>query len=179
MAPENCGLLVIDIQGKLARLVSNSDASISNTIKLIACCHQLSIPIVVFEQNPKGLGSTVSEIEEQLPIHDKFEKHTFSALANSDIKSHIKSSGKTTWLIAGIEAHICVYQTVKDLISEDFQASVLSDCIDSRDRSNVTLAIDNMRQLGAEITSLEMCLYELMKTSKHPKFRDILKIIKT
>lgn len=175
---DNYGLLVIDIQGKLAHLVNNGSAVIANTAKLIKCCQLLSIPIVVLEQNPKGLGSTTSELQSALNNYQPMTKHSFNGMAETQIKQKIASLDKSHWLVAGIEAHICVYQTVLGLLAENYQVELVSDCIGSRKESNRALAIDNIRRLGANITSVEMCIYQLLQTSKASSFKPILEIIK-
>ena len=172
------GLLIVDIQGKLAELVNNSEEMISNTKKLVKCCQILSIPVVVLEQNPKGLGSTTASLRECIDEYVPLEKYTFSGLAESHIKEAITSLNKRTWLVAGIEAHICVYQTVRDLLKEDLAVEVVSDCISSRRKSNLDLAIENMRHEGAKITSVEMAIYEIMQSNKAREFKEVLKIIK-
>lgn len=174
----NYGLLIVDIQGKLAELVDNSDEMISNTAKLIKCCQILSIPVVVLEQNPTGLGPTTVSLKECIDEYAPLEKYTFSGMAESHIKEAITSLNKKTWLVAGIEAHICVYQTVRDLLKENLSVEVVSDCISSRRKSNLDLAIENMRHEGAKITSVEMAIYETMQSSKASEFKDVLKVIK-
>ena len=175
---ENCGLIVVDIQGSLARIVQQSDLFIDNTAKLIQCCKLLSIPIIWLEQNPKGLGSTVPEISNLLTESAVNEKSHFNALFEDSIKDAIKASDKKRWLVVGIEAHICVYQTVLGLLNEGFEVDVVSDCISSRLQSNIALALVNMRESGASITSLEMCVFELVKKAKTDSFRKILSVIK-
>ncbi len=91
---DNYGLLVVDIQGKLAQLVNNSDTLISNTIKLIKSCQLLSIPIVVLEQNPKGLGSTTPELQSALNNYQPLEKYYFNGVAETHIKQKIASVNK-------------------------------------------------------------------------------------
>jgi len=175
---EDCGLIVVDIQGSLARIVQQSDLFIDNTQKLIQCCKLLTIPIIWLEQNPKGLGPTVPEISELLTESVVNEKSHFNALFEQSIKDAIKATDKKRWLVVGIEAHICVYQTVLGLLNEDYKVDVVSDCISSRLQSNIDLALLNMRDRGASITSLEMCVFELMKNAKTDSFRKILPVIK-
>jgi nicotinamidase-related amidase len=175
---ENCGLIVVDIQGSLAKIVQQSDLFIDNTRKLIQCCQLLSIPIIWLEQNPKGLGKTVPEISELLGQTIINEKYHFNALFEDPIKAAIKATGKKRWLTVGIEAHICVYQTVLGLLSENYEVDVVSDCISSRLQSNKELALLKMKDNGASITSLEMCIFELMKSAKMDRFKEILAVIK-
>ena len=175
---EDCGLIVVDIQGSLARIVQQSDLFIDNTKKLIQCCKLLSIPIIWLEQNPKGLGATVPEISELLKESTLNEKSHFNALFEESIKDAIKTTDKKRWLVVGIEAHICVYQTVLGLLNEGLEVDVVSDCISSRLQSNIELALLNMRNSGASITSLEMCVFELIKNAKTASFKEILSVIK-
>ncbi len=176
---EDCGLLLVDVQGSLARIVQNSDIFIANTKKLIQCCKLLSIPVIWLEQNPKGLGATILEISELVSDSSNVnEKFHFNALLEDSIKREIKATGRRQWLVAGIEAHICVYQTVLGLINEGFETEVVMDCISSRKQSNIDLAVTKMQNKGANITSLEMCVFELMNTSKTESFNEILLLIK-
>ncbi|MBL4900261.1 MAG: isochorismatase family protein [Colwellia sp.] len=175
---EDCGLIVVDVQGSLARIVQQSDLFIDNTKKLIQCCKLLSIPVIWLEQNPKGLGATVPELSQLMGESTVNEKVHFNALYEEPIKEIIKSTDKQRWLVVGIEAHICVYQTVLGLLSENYKVDVVSDCISSRLQSNIDLALLNMRDSGASITSLEMCIFEMMKNAQISNFREILSIIK-
>jgi len=175
---ETCGLIVVDVQGSLARIVQHSDLFIDNTRKLIQCCKLLSIPVIWLEQNPKGLGATVPELSELMGESTVHEKIHFNALFEEPIKEAIKATDKDRWLVVGIEAHICVYQTVLGLLNEGLKVDVVSDCISSRLQSNLDLALLKMKDNGASITSLEMCVFELMKSAKVNAFKDILSIIK-
>jgi nicotinamidase-related amidase len=175
---EDCGLIVVDVQGSLARIVQHSELFIDNTRKLIQCCKTLSVPVIWLEQNPKGLGATVPELSELMGESIVNEKYHFNALFEEPIQEVIKATNRKRWLVVGIEAHICVYQTVLGLLKENFEVEVVSDCISSRLQSNIDLALLNMRDSGASITSLEMCVFELMKTAKANEFREVLSIIK-
>jgi nicotinamidase-related amidase len=175
---ENCGLMLVDVQGSLARMVQNSDLFIANTKKLLQCCQVLSIPVIWLEQNPKGLGATVPELSELMTQFSVNEKFHFNALFEESISSAIKDTGKQQWLVAGIEAHICVYQSVLGLLSEGFKVEVVADCISSRSQANIELALLKMKDSGAGITSVEMCIYELLKSSKAEGFKEILSLIK-
>jgi len=175
---ENCGLIVVDVQGSLARLVQRSELFIDNTKKLIQCCQLLGIPVVWLEQNAKGLGSTIPELSVLMGEATVYEKLHFNGLFEKSIKEVIKATDKKQWLVVGIEAHICVYQTVLGLLNEKFEVDVVSDCISSRLQSNIELALQKMKESGASITSLEMCVFELMKSAKMESFKEILSIIK-
>jgi len=175
---ENTGLIIVDIQGKLARLVSNSDAVVSNCSKLIKGAQVLGLPIVWLEQNPEKLGQTVDELQALLIGHSPIAKFTFDACREPNFVEAIKTSGKTSWLICGIEAHICVYQTAVHLKNMGFEVNLVSDCVSSRDQSNKDLAIQKLAGSGVDITGLEMCLYELVEDCRAPEFKKVLNLIK-
>lgn len=178
LVQEETGLIVIDVQGKLARIVHNSEKLVNNLEKLITGCQILTIPIIWAEQNPKGLGSTIPELENLL-IHQKpIEKYTFNALDNEPIKQAIIDSGRKQWLVCGIESHICVYQTAMGLLSNNFEVEIVADCISSRSAESIAITLQKLQQKGASVTNIEMCLYELVKDSRREIFKEILTLIK-
>ena len=174
----NTGLILVDVQGSLARKVENSDLIIANIRKLIQCCKILSLPIIWLEQNPKGLGKTVPELSELLQEFQVHVKSHFNALSEESIRKAIKETNRQQWLVAGIEAHVCVYQSVMGLIKEGYKVEVVADCISSRLQSNVDLTLSKMNGFGAHLTSLEMLVFELVKDSKDTSFREILSVVK-
>lgn len=178
LAQENTGLIIIDVQGKLARIVNESEKLVSNLEKLIRGCQILSIPIIYAEQNPKGLGTTIPEIEKLLSHQKPVEKYTFNALENETFKKAILESNRKQWLICGIEAHICVYQTILGLLSHNFEIEVVADCVSSRSKDSVELALTKLQTKGVGLTNVEMCLYELVKDSRREIFKEILTLIK-
>lgn len=175
---ENTGLLIIDVQGKLARLVHQSEQMITQISKLIRGCKVLNIPIVWLEQYPQGLGETVSELKVLLEGNQPLEKFSFNAGDDKRIIQTIKESGRKQWLICGIEAHICVYQSAIGLQNNNYDIEVVTDCISSRTEESLTFAIQKLQSKNIGLTQVEMCLYELVKNSKMPVFKDILSIIK-
>lgn len=175
---DNCGLVVVDVQGTLALNVSHSDTVLTNIQRLIQCCKVLSIPIIWLEQYPKGLGRTIDEISSLLTDVPVYEKQHFNGLREANIADAIKTSGKKQWLVTGIEAHICVYQTVCGLLELDYHVEVVTDAISSRAASNVELAITKMANRGVQLTSVEMAVYELLQQAGTPAFKAILPLIK-
>ncbi|WP_426484895.1 hydrolase [Flavobacterium sp. 2] len=175
---ENTGLILIDVQGKLARIVDKSEKLVLNLEKLIRGCQLLSIPIIWAEQNPKGLGSTIPELEKLLQHQKPIEKYTFNAFDTEIFKQSIIDSGKKQWLICGIEAHICVYQTAIGLLLNDFEVQIVTDCVSSRSKGNIKTALKKLQNKGADLTNVEMCLYELVKDSRKNIFKEILTLIK-
>ncbi len=175
---EITGLIIIDVQGKLARIVHESEALLSNIQVLIQGCQILKLPIIWLEQNPQGLGQTVPELKELLKDYQPQEKYTFNACDSSSFIEAITDSGARQWLVCGIEAHICLYQTVSGLLSREYDVEVVADCVSSRSKANIDLALKKLQDKGASLTSVEMCLYELVKDSRKEEFKRILPLIK-
>jgi len=175
---ENTGLIVIDIQGKLARLVDDSDALIANCEKLIKGAQALELPILCLEQNPDKLGCTVDEISQLLPKSEAISKFTFNACNEAKFINAIAAKNVNTWLVCGIEAHICVYQTVIGLSDLGYKVQLVSDCVSSRTLTNKQLGINQLIKKGIDITGVEMCLYELVKDCRTPEFKKILDLVR-
>lgn len=175
---DKTGLIVVDVQGKLARLVHDSDTLISNCAKLIQGATALKLPILLLEQNPDKLGGTVAELKAHLDNVPAITKCTFNACDNAEFLHTAKTMAVDTWLICGIETHICVYQTARGLLDSGFNVELVSDCVSSRTLSNMQLGINRAKACGAEVTGLEMCLYELVKDCQSPEFKQILTLIR-
>ncbi len=175
---ENTGLVIVDVQGKLASIVHESEALLKNLQILIKGCQILNLPIVWIEQNPQGLGPTTPELRDLLKSYQPFEKHTFNACDNSSFVKAITESNAQQWLVCGIEAHICLYQTALGLLSRGYEVEVVTDCISSRSKANIDLALKKLQDNGASLTSVEMCLYELVKDARKEEFKRILSLIK-
>lgn len=175
---ETTGLIVVDIQGKLARIVHDSDSLIANCEKLIKGAQLLDIPIVYLEQNPDKLGSTVDELSELLSEHTPIHKYSFNACEEPSFLDTLNSHNIDTWLVCGIEAHICVYQTATGLSERGYKVQVVSDCIASRDAANKQLALSRLPQNNIAVTGLEMCFYELINDCRSPEFKNILALIR-
>jgi nicotinamidase-related amidase len=175
---QTTGLVVVDIQGKLARMVQESDTLITNCAKLIKGAQVLGLPIVQLEQNPDKLGTTVEELAPLLNNAQRIAKFSFGACEDPAFIEAIKSHDVDTWLVCGIEAHICVYQTARGLAKLGYKVEVVNDCVSSRSMSNKTLALNKLSRHGIELTSLEMCLYELVKNCQANEFKQILELIR-
>ena len=180
MKIENTILLVLDIQEKLMPVIQNNENIIKYTDILIKSCKELNIPIIYTEQYPKGLGETVLEIKNSLNDAKTkyFSKNSFSAYPV--IKEEVlklKGKGKTSIIVAGVETHICVYQTIKDL-KGDFEILVPFETVGSRNPENYKNGLDLIKEMGASITNVETILFDLIKTSEHSSFKVISKLIK-
>lgn len=171
-------LVLIDIQGKLARIVDKSEEVIQNIANVIQGAKVLGVPVLWLEQYPQGLGKTVEEISQFLTDEKPIEKITFSAYRTPEFVEALEATGRKKVLIAGIEAHICVYQTTADLLENGYEVEVLADCVSSRTELNREIGIEKMKQYGAKISSVEMALFEMKQIAKGDDFKAISKIIK-
>ncbi len=180
LADENKSLLmIIDVQEKLVNAVFNKEILLKKAEVLSKASEILDLPVIVTEQYPKGLGETVEFVKNFVPKSTVFcEKTDFSALNNGEILSFIERTGKKQIVIFGIETHICVNHTVYDLIKNGYEVFLVKDACGSRDESEHNAGIELMNKYGANIVTTETILFELLRTSKHDKFKEIQKLIK-
>lgn len=172
---ENTLFLIIDIQEKLLRATFNNDVLEKNSKTLAKAAQILNLPVIITEQYPQGLGASIDGIN---GIAETFVKTSFNALLEVDIFEKLKSFKNYNIVVFGIETHICVYQTVKALLELGFSVTVVSNACGSRSEFEYSLALDNMNTEGAKIKSTEMVLFEILKSSKHPNFKEIQALIK-
>ncbi|MCF8081289.1 MAG: hydrolase [Desulfobacterales bacterium] len=174
----NTLLVVVDVQGKLAHLMHNRE-SLFKSLKSAICGAQiLDLPILLTEQYPEGMGGTTPEISALLKDVMPISKTSFSCCGSEAFMAALKQIGRYQVLLAGIEAHVCVQQTALDLLDDGYEVQVLGDAVSSRDPENRTLAFDRMRDAGAIVTSTEAALFELMRKSEGPAFKQILSLVK-
>ncbi|HDY7745059.1 TPA: isochorismatase family protein [Vibrio vulnificus] len=175
---EKTGLIVVDVQGKLAQMVDQSEQMINNITKLIEGAKQLALPIIWLEQIPENLGATVAPIANALQEHKPLHKSTFSGCGTKAISDAIQASNVQQWLLCGIEAHICVYQTAVDLKHMGYQVEVVTDCVSSREPQNKALSLRKFEANGIGLSGLEMALFELMRDGRCPEFKQLLPLFK-
>ncbi len=175
---EHSVALVIDIQEKLFPPMAEGDVTLQAVQKLIQGLKVLSVPLIYSEQYPQGLGVTLPALQPLLVGAKYLTKSSFSCCQAADFIPALELYNRRNVLISGIEAHICVLQTVLDLIDRGYQPIVVADCITSRQLFHKEVAIERMRQEGAIITTVESLLYEMMGTAKDAAFKEILNIIK-
>lgn len=174
---QNCLLLVIDVQGKLAQLM-NSSQYLSNLKTLIKVGQLLDIPILLTEQAPEKIGSTIPEVSELLKGQAPIVKQTFSCCGQPEFWQIFKPHNRDHVIVLGIEAHVCVFQTVRDLLGENYSVHLVADAVSSRTAENATIGIRRCQSEGAVLTSTEMVITELLKSTHHPKFKEIMKLLK-
>jgi len=175
---EDAVLVVVDIQERLAAVMSERKRVIDNCIHLIEAAKLLGIPIILNEQYPKGLGPTVTEIRDALQSYEPLDKVTFSCCRGEKFLANLKTTGKSTVLLVGMETHVCVLQTCIDLLREGFFVHTVSDAICSRTEDNFRTAIEFMRDAGAVITCTETVLFQLLERAGSEEFKVLSKRIK-
>lgn len=176
---ENSILFIVDIQGKLLNASFNKNIIQHKAEILAKTAKILGIPCIIAEQYSKGLGYTIPEVKNNVPDDTKyFEKFDFNALSDDCLLNELKNTGRNQIILVGIEAHICVRQTANALLKEGFDVSVVKDCCSSRFESEYITGLDIMKQEGCFIKSTETVLFELLKSAKHPKFKEVQSLIK-
>ena len=176
---DNTALAVIDVQGKLAGLVHDHEKVLVHIRHLIMACELFALPVLWSEQAPEKIGETVEPIRQLLhprikPIH----KRSFSCYDCPEYLEHLRSINRRQILVAGIETHVCVYQTARDLHRHGYEVHLIDDAVSSRHSLDRDLAIARMRDEGITITTTEMALCELLKTADSVKFKKIMAYIK-
>jgi len=175
---ENTALIVIDVQGKLARMMYKKELLFENFQKLIKGVQILGLPIIVTEQNPRGLGPTIPEVAHLLSDLQPIPKLSFSCCGDERFLQELEALNCKQILVTGIEAHVCVYQTAVDLLRLGYEVQIVADAVSSRTAENKEIGLEKMRSDGAGLTSTETALFELLKVAEGAKFKQILKIVK-
>ena len=171
-------LAIIDVQGRLASIVHEREELFRNLQILIAGAKILGLPILWLEQYPQGLGPTVPEVAELLEGEQPLEKLCFSACGQEHFPEKLRESGRRQVLIAGIETHVCVYQTARDLLDRGYHVEVVADAVSSRHVENKEIALRRIHGEGAAVTSVEMALFELLRTAEAKQFKEIARLVK-
>ena len=174
----NTVALVIDIQEKLFPHIDNHDRMLRNSEILLAGLQVLGIPVIVTEQYPKGLGSTINEIRNLITDFHPIEKLSFSCCGEENFLKTVQGYGKRNIVILGIETHVCVLQTVMDLIERGYQPVIIEDCVSSRKPSDREIALKRMAREGVIITTYESILFELCEVAGTDQFKQISKLVK-
>ncbi len=178
LTTDNTILVLIDFQEKLFPVMHDREKLLRNVLKLIEGVKVLEMPILLTEQYPKGLGPTLPEIKELLPDVKPIEKVCFNCCDEETFGRSLESLKRKQVLIAGIEAHICVYQTAMALFRAGYEVQVVGDCVSSRETENKMVSLLKMGAAGVSPTTMEMALFELLRVAKGDKFKQISNIVK-
>ncbi|MEA3327065.1 MAG: hydrolase [Chloroflexota bacterium] len=171
-------LVLVDFQGRLAEIVYQSDLVERNVMRMAKGCQALGIPIILTVQVPEKLGPILPELGDALKEIHPIPKEVFSAMREPEFLTALHQTSRKQIILAGIEAHVCVLQTGLDMIDAGYTVHVLADGVFSRTKENQQLALQRFHDAGAMITSVEMALFEMIRTSKHPEFRTISRLVK-
>lgn len=167
-------LLIVDLQSRLLPVIDNADAVIANAVWLTKVAQTIGIPVLATEHCPHQIGFTTPEIRSLLSEQNIVMKEHFSAVPEGALLDAPPAS-RQQWVVVGTEAHVCVQQTVLDLLAVGRKIFVVDDAIGSRRSHDKELALHRMRQNGAEIVSREMVAFEWLERANTPVFRDVLK----
>jgi nicotinamidase-related amidase len=178
MRREDAVLLVIDTQEPFLRAIFERERVIANSIKLIKAACILGIPVITTLQYRERMGDVVAEIAEVLPNNERFDKMTFSCCGSDAFVSKLRSLGRRTVIICGIETHVCINQTTLDLVDDGYSVQIAADAVSSRRQYDWQIGLEKLRQAGAVITTAEAAVLELLRDASAPEFKAILELVK-
>ena len=172
-------LVVVDFQ-EAFRSPINDFAQVASRISIAVRGFQiLNLPVIVTEQYPKGLGRTSEEILFSLPPdYEVIEKTAFSSCGATAFMEKLRATGATQIALCGLETHVCINQTAHDLLSENYEVHLLTDCVSSRFTQDKETALRKMQASGVVPSSVEMALFELMRDAKHEQFKEVQDLVK-
>lgn len=176
--PKNSCLIVIDMQERLVPAMQAPAKTIKNAGTLMQTANRLSVPTILTEQYPKGLGPTVPELLKFAGTSPVLEKLHFSCMKDDAFSSHFKSLGRKQAVIAGMEAHICVLQTGMHLMEEGFEIFIVTDATSSRTPESEKACLDRLSAAGAGIVTTEMVVFEWLGQAATPEFKELLPLVK-
>lgn len=177
LTPKDSVLLIVDIQERLAKVMKHGDKVIDNTNILIAASEVLDFPIIYTEQYPKGLGRTVKELQKGIEGGKGFEKIAFTAYID-EVKSLLREMNRKKIIITGMETHVCVFQTTRDLLGDGYEVYIVKDGVCSRTKENYRNGLELMKDMGAVITNTETVIFDLLKRAGTPDFKVLSQLIK-
>jgi len=178
LEPDRALLLVVDVQEKFRPHIDGWQPFVAHVDALVRGCVALDVPIIVTEQYPQGLGHTIAELAEGLAGITPIEKRAFSSLGAPETLAQLEQYGRDQIIVCGLEAHVCVQQSVADVLRGGREAHVALDAIASRTSSSRELGVRRMRAAGMAPSGVELALFELMATADHPQFKAISALVR-
>jgi nicotinamidase-related amidase len=178
--PARAALLVVDVQERLwsAMPPDERERVQRNLLILLELAHRLGMPVVASEQYPKGLGATVPDIAAALASARRFEKLEFSCVASPAFAPIRAAVGRPQWIVAGMEAHVCVYQSVRDLAVAGATVHVPADAVISRTAANRAIGVELCARAGAIVTSTEVLVFDALHVAGTDDFRALSRLVK-
>lgn len=177
----NAVLVVIDVQEKLMPVIDGREEVERNIERLVRGAHILGVPTILTEQYVRGLGPTVASVRgalEETTCYRPIEKDCFSAQRCDAFAAQLAALERKQVLVAGVEAHVCVYQSIRDLLAAGYEVTILADAVSSRTQQNKAIALQRITSDGAKLSSTEMALFEMLAMSGTEEFRAVARIIK-
>ena len=180
LRPERTALVVIDLQEKLLPAIANRERVLRNGVLLLNLANVLALPVVLTTQYSRGLGPTVPEVLAAAPGVAPMDKTSFGCFGSPEFLDRLKALGGTRdqLVVAGIESHICVAQTVLGALEHGYTVHVASDAVGSRSEENRAVGMNRMERAGALVSSTEMAIYELLGRSDGSAFKKMLPLLK-
>ena len=178
LTTDNSLILAIDFQVRMMPSIKDNVELARKAAVFLEGCRILGVPIVTTQQYTKGLGETIPEVKEALGEFEPVDKITFSCCGNSDFRVKVTQAERNSILVMGVEAHICVQQTVLDLMGGGYYVYVIADCIGSRFETDRRYAESLMTKAGAVFTTYESVLFEILASADHPKRKEISNLVK-
>ncbi|HEY3803127.1 MAG TPA: isochorismatase family protein [Kofleriaceae bacterium] len=181
LARQRAALLVVDIQERLAPAMPPVvlEQVVKNARILIETARRLELPIVVSQQYPKGLGTTLPAIEAALPdTAHRFDKVEFSAVDCAAFAELAPKLGRDQWIVCGMETHVCVYQTVRGLVARGYQAHACADAVSSRTKTSWRVGLQLAERAGGIVTTTEASVFDLLQKAGTDDFKALSKLIK-
>jgi len=179
LKPQECVFVVVDIQGTLANVMEKSESLHQTVLKLIQGLRLFDIPTLWLEQLPDKLGKTSPILYEALiETSQPISKQHFSGWNSQEFREQLINLDRKQIILVGIETHVCVYQTCRDLLDNDFGVHLVIDALSSRTAENKQIGIEMMQARGARITNMESLLFELQNKAVGERFKQLLKLIK-
>ncbi|MGI6260072.1 MAG: hydrolase [Anaerolineaceae bacterium] len=171
-------LVIIDVQGNLAKVVSDAEAANQNVHRIAQAGLALELPIILTAQAPEKIGHTTPELRQILPDHHEYPRLSFSVWADTAVRAAIEETGRKQVLLCGFEGHICLYQTAMDMLAEGYEVYMLTDAISSRSLYNKETALRELSAQGVHLTTVEMALFSILRDASHAQFRTISRLIR-
>ena len=179
LRPERAVIVAIDLQERLIPAIADRQKVVTNTVLILRLAEVLGIPVVLTTQYRKGLGETVAEVRDAAPGVTPLDKTSFGCFLDDAFLRRLSELGsRDQLLVAGVESHICVAQTVLGAIEKSYAVHVVSDAIGSRTEANREVGLRRMERAGALVSSAEMCVYELLGRSDTAAFKKMLPLLK-
>jgi len=175
---EDSCLLAIDLQEPFLKAVSQKEGVIERSLRLVRAARILGVPILITEQYPERMGPTIAAIREAAGETPIFSKLAFSCCREDGFLSLVENTGKRTLVVCGVEAHVCISQTVLDLLAAGYRVHVATDAVGSRFEPDRVAGVEKMRSAGAVISTTEMILFEWMVRAGTPEFKAVQALLK-